>query len=234
MAFDEIVQYVMSVLNLTADEARDRIGIYVNQRYKKITSSIGLITSRRQISTITVDPSDTTTYPSLPELTIQGYEKINKVTTTGNGGTNEGITILRERTYDELTSYPPMGAAPRNWAVKRMGPGVVTIVVDGTPTTTYPLSFEGYAIAETLADDIEPFLPTDFHDILIEGARADELMKMEKYELAAVHENKYETRLGNLRYFISISIYKDVAQGIDKPDFWWQPWFCRNQISLNG
>lgn len=221
MTFDEIVSTAMERLNLTSDDARKRIGVFVNARYKRISTSIGMITSRRTNLSITVDPSDTTTYPSLPEITVVGLEKILRVQTTGSGDAPQGILTLQEVTYEEATSRTPFDKVPRKWAVKRMGPGQVIIVVDGTPTTPYPLTFEGYEIADTLADDIEPNLPTDFHDILIEGAKADELKKMEKGDLAAEAKAEYEIRLGELRQFIAVSGWLAIYQGKHNPGPGW-------------
>jgi hypothetical protein len=185
MTFDEIVQDVMTRLNLTSEDARVRVGQRVNERYKKTTSSIGLITSRRATFTLIVDPNDTARWPNLPEMDVIGLEKIMKITTIGTGDDPEGILVLKELTFDELDNMRDLERPARGWALKRMGAGMSTIRLDSFATPTgdstvdsQTLNFEGYDVAPILEDDAVPFMPTDYHDILIEGAMADELNKL--------------------------------------------------------
>jgi len=229
MSFDELVSTTMDRLNLTSDTARTRIGVFCNERYKVVTSSIGLITSRRVTSTLIVDPTDTATFPDLPNLTIGFMEKINRIAIIAPMGASTGVQVLRQLTFDEISAYPTMNAVPRAWAPYRMGSGEVQIILDGVTTdTTFTLNIEGYDLAETLEDDAVPFIPTDFHDILIEGAKSDELLKMEKPSLAAIAEQKFQSRLSDLRMFIAKSAYLDIAQGKDKPfQMWYRYGFMR-------
>lgn len=226
MTFNEIVQDTMNNLNLTSTEARDRIGVYVNARYKKTTSSIGLITSRRISSTIVVDPTDTITYPNLPQLTINTMEKVLKVALIVETSIPK---ILPQVTYDQISALPTLDTLPRAWCVVTMGAGHVTIQLDSvTATDTFTLNVEGYDITDTLSGTNVPFLPTDFHDILIEGAMADQLNKMEKPALAAIHDAKYEARLSDLRMFIAKAAWMDLYQGKTKPrSSWYWPWYSR-------
>lgn len=223
MTFDELVSTTMQRLNLTSDDAETRIGVFINQKYKEVTTSIGLITSRRVTSSITVDPTDTVTFPDLPQLTIGFMEKVNRIYRTTDATGTVGVNVLPQLSVDELTAYPTLNGLPRNWAVYRMGAGEVTIVLDGVPTTsTFVLNIEGYDLAETLADDAEPFIPTDFHDILIEGAKTEELLKMEKANLASIAEAKFTSRLSDLKMFIAKSAFQDIAQGKNNP---YQTWY---------
>jgi hypothetical protein len=51
---------------------------------------------------------------------------------------------------------------------------------------------------------------------------------MEKYQLAADRENKFQQRLSDMRMFIAKSGYLDIAQGKDKPSqTWYRPWYSR-------
>lgn len=227
MTFNEIVAATMERLNLTSPEAQARIGRFVNARYKRVTSGIGLQTSRRTTVNVTVDPTDPES--TLPEYTVENLEKILKITMTAGAG---GILVLKEKMYDEITVMATNNRFPRAWAPKRMGLGTVTIVFDSfPPDQTFDLKIEGYQIPETLEDDQEPFLPTDFHDLLIEGAMSDELRKMEKPQLAAISENTYNERLSDLRMFIAKSAFLDIAQGKDKPgQLWYRPWYSRVSI----
>lgn len=229
MTFDEIVSTTMTRLNLTSTEAQTRIGVYVNERYKQVTSSIGLITSRRATETIIVDPLDTISFPDLPQLTIDDMEKVNKVSLIGPLGDGVGVRVLKQLTYDEITSYGTLNGVPHAWAPYRMGSGEVTIILNAVTTDTdFTLTFEGYDIAETLSGNANPFIPTDFHDILVEGAKSDELMKMEKPSLAAISEQKFVSRLSDLRMFIAKSAYLDIIQGKDTPfQTWYRDGFMR-------
>lgn len=228
MTFDEIVDEVMDRLNLTSLEARERVEGRVNDRYRRVTSSIGLQTSRRSVQENEYDPTDPDT--ELPEVVVTGMEKILKIFYTD--ADNNGITVLKEKTYDEVTNLPTIDRLPKCWAVKLMGPSEVRILLDAfPPTTSFTLKFEGYENALELEGSLEPYFPEDFHDILVAGAMADELDKMEKPQLASKQEEKYERRMSDLRMFISKSILLDIVQGKDKPGYvWYRPWYSRNGV----
>lgn len=227
MTFDEIVNSVLDRLNLTSLEARERIEDRVNDRYRRVTSSIGLVTSRRVVKDVTVDPTDPDS--ELPEIVITDIQKVLAVRYTGQ---NASILVLKEKTYDEVVNFATNTHTPRAWATKLMGPGEVRIVIDAfDPLNSLTLSIEAYEVAPLLEGTMEPYFPEDFHDILIEGAMSDELRKMEKPQLAQIAETNYQTRLSDLRYFIAKSAYLDIAQGKDKPgQLWYRPWFSRVSV----
>lgn len=224
MTFDAITDRVMSRLNLNSVEARNRVGDAINDRYKQVTSAVGVNTSRTSVVPLIVDPSDTVTYPDLPEVTLTTLEKISKiilVTTNGN-------ILLHEGTYDEVSNFPTSTAAPETWGVKTMGAHSVVFRLNAVPSTPFTLSITGYEIADELSGLMEPFFPEDFHDTLVHGAMSDELRKMEKISLAGIAEKKFEDRLGDLRMFIAKSAYLDITQGKDKPSsLWYRPWYSR-------
>jgi hypothetical protein len=61
---------------------------------------------------------------------------------------------------------------------------------------------------ELSADGDEPTFPADFHDILVEGARYEELRKMDKMmPLAQEAYGRFEKRMSDLRYFLAKSAY---------------------------
>lgn len=223
MSFDQIVQNVMDRLNLTSDDARTRVGFHVNDRYRRITSSIGLQTSRRTTVDVNINPLDADS--ALPDLEIEDLEKVLRVWRM----VGTGIKEIDEYTYDEIIAVPTKNSLPSAYAVKRMGPGRVTITLDAfPPTDEFTLKVEGYDLADTLEGDLEPFIPTDFHDILVAGAMSDELLKMEKGDLAGVQEQKYMDRLSDLRMFIAKSGYVDIMQGkLRTGNLWYRRWFAR-------
>lgn len=212
----------MDRLNLSSPDARDRVGRGVNKVYKKATSSIGMITSRRTTQALSIDPL---TDLDLPDYIITGMEKVLSITIPV---ANQRPRVLPQLTYDEAINSSSFTTEPRGWAVKRMGSTQVTITFNTTPADAFSVTVEGYDITDILADDAEPFLPEDFHDLLVEGTMADELRKMEKPELASIAAQTYENRLSDLRMFISKNTYLDIWQGRDRPGpFWYRPWFTR-------
>lgn len=222
MTFDQIVADVMSRLNLSSKDAENRIGVRVNDRYRRIVSSIGLSTSKILIKGITVDPIVNT---SLPDLTIEDMEKVIRIILVNSSNTQR---VLEQLTYDDATKFHLVSRLPNAWAVKRMGASSCTITFDAFPaTSTFDISVEGLEITDILADDAVPVFPVDFHDILIEGAMSDELRKMEKPDLASIAESNYERRLSDLRMFIAKSAYMDIYQGRNKPSYWYKNGFNR-------
>jgi hypothetical protein len=226
MTFDQIVARIMDRLNLTSADASVRVGENVNDRYHQVCSSIGLEQVRIGKSTITVN---TTNYPNLPELSITDYDKLSKVAYI-NG---TAIRVLKEMTYDEITSVPTNSTTPQNYAIKSYGAHSLVLVLDGyLPSSGFTLQLQGYTRLTDINGVTEPIFPEDFHDILVQGGMSDELRKMEKPQLAMEREAKFEQRLSDLRMFIAKSAYLDIAQGKDKPGAtWYRPWFSR--ISMN-
>lgn len=122
--------------------------------------------------------------------------------------------VLGERTMDELRLLPVMsGDQPQNWAPQNIGASTVTIQLDAMPSTAYILNADAEVNITSLSGSQVPGFPQDFHDILVRGGLADELMKMEKYGEADVQENKFEKRLSELRLFIAKSNGLDIFQG---------------------
>lgn len=227
MTFDEIVEEVMDRLNLTSEDARTRIERRVNDRYRRVTSAIGLQTSRRLVQDIEYDPTDVDS--ELPLITVAGIQKVHNIKIEDDDG---GVTLLKEITFDDMTSKPTNSAQPRAWAYKLIGNDEVVLQLDAYPTTAFTLKIEGHENAIDLVGDLEPYFPEDFHDILVEGAMSDELRKMEKMQLAQIAESNYERRLSDLRMFIAKSAYLDIYQGKNKPNrYWLGQWMNRTTIS---
>lgn len=225
MTFDNIVSKVMKRLNLSSSDATTRIGEFVNERYRQATSSIGLEPVRLQATTITFAAG----YAGLPEIVANDYDKLNRVMVLDTSVTPATSRTLKELTYDELTSRPTNNGLPNSYAIKLMGAHSVTYVLDAYPTASaFTLRLDGYSRLQDAAGSAEPVFPEDFHDLLIHGAMADELRKMEKPQLAQTAEGKYDGRVSDLRMFIAKSAYLDIAQGKDKPSVsWYRPWFSR-------
>lgn len=203
MIFSDIVLEVCERLNLTSDEAKSRVAREINRRYGRVTTSIGLSTSRfTQIQT--------TATVGNRNLTFTGVEKLIAVIDKSSG-----VDVpLKQITMDEMHITPPRdGQPPRKFSVIRMHPTSVDIYLDGNPTTPYILYADGEITVSTLAGAQTPDFPESFHDLLVYGAMADEYRKMEKLELAEACEKDFEMRVSDLRMFIAKSAYLDLYQG---------------------
>ena len=202
MTFDELVNEICDRLNLTSDEAKARVGREANARYRRLTSSIGIDTSRfTQVSKVVTVGNRV--------VTFTGIEKIIAVIDKSSG-----IDVpLSHITMDEMHITPVRSDPPRKFAVTNVHAKSVAIYLDATPATAYTLYADGHIILDTLSGTEVPDLPESFHDILIYGVMSDEYRKMEKLPLAQICDQDYERRLSDLRMWIAKSAYKDIYQG---------------------
>lgn len=207
MTYTQIVQRIADRLNLTATDSITRIGLEVNDRYRRVTSSIGLTSTRFTSIDVEVDPSDLSS--TLPDVEINDISKILKVMLV----VDTGIVVLGEVTPTEISDITAGSANPTRYTVKRMSSQSVIITLDTFPTDTFTLRVEGYETLFDLSGSLEPDFPEDFHDILIFGPMADELRKMEKYNEADKFEAQFEQRISDLRMFIAKSQYLRIYQG---------------------
>lgn len=202
MTFTEIVTDVAGRVNLTTTEALTRIGTHVNRRYRRVTTSIGLVDFRRVSNAFVV-----TTGNRLQ--TITGIEKVISILNANVANS----TPLDEIAYDEMLEVIPSTGAPTRFAVKRLSDSSVTLIFDTTFASATTLTVEGEEMASTLSGSQVPAFSESFHDILIFGALADELRKKEKIALARDADSEYERMLGELRLHIAVSGFRDVVQG---------------------
>lgn len=219
MTADEIISVVADELNLSNPEAISRIGKELNIRYKQVTSSIGLITSRR----VTVSQSATIGDRT---ITFTGVERLDTVYYTLVGTNNiPKNKILDEVTNDEMLDLNPGPGTgfPRKYCINTFSPTSVTVTVDAIPTDpVYTLYASGLAGVGSLTGTASPQFPESFHDILIYGIKADEFIRKEKAQLAADAETKFQNRLSDLRMFIAKSAYSDIHRGKHaKSEDWW-------------
>lgn len=204
MTFTEIVNAVAGRLNLSDPATLTRIGTEVNDRYRRVTSSIGVSTVRRATDT-------KNTAVGNPRVTF-ALNKLEIVYTIVAGKRR----VLEQRTYDQWRNsdtWAPATGDSLVYAVESVGALTVTIVLDPVPTSIYALNADGMAPAVTFAGTDVPNFPADFHDVLMHGAIADELYKLEKPDLAKQAEAQYEGRLSDLRLFLAKSAYLEIYQG---------------------
>lgn len=211
MTCDELILEVCEHLNLTSDEAKSRVARRLNSRYRRVTSSIGLESSRRT----TVSKAATIGNQT---ITFTGVEKLITIyTTSGNVH-----TILEEITPDEMLNEPLINGNPTKFTVVRMYPTSVDIKVNCIPATTFTLYADADVTLTTISGSSQPQFPESFHDILVFGVMADEYRKMEKAQLAMSAEQDYERRLSDLRMWIAKTAWKDIYSSKNTTSKWWQ------------
>lgn len=206
MTFTEIVAEVAAILNLTSTEALTRIGQKVNDRHRRVTSTIGLVTTRR--TTITG-----TAVIGVSEIVFDSAERlinvVDRLTTRHR--------VLDEVSVEELRARAvPTRTTPSCYAILSTTAGSVTILVDCVPTTAFSLYADAFVNLSTLSGSQEPVFAESFHDILVYGVLADEYRKLMKRDLARDSETMYERRVSDLRMFLASSSYKDFYQGKTK------------------
>ena len=204
MTFSDISVRVLDRLNLTSTQATVRVAQEIDERYREVATGLGL-----EVTTTGIVPVGATTTVGVRTLTFTGVEKIMSVYNTAF----TPPATLDEVDFDEIRNQPVGTDPPSQWAVQSMGASTVTIFLDTTPATAYLLTADALSTQLVLTGSMIPQIPTSFHDILLHGVIADELYKLEKYDLAAKKEEKFEKRLSELRFFIAKSAYKKIYQG---------------------
>ena len=215
MTFTEIVDRVAARLNLTGPVALARIGESVQERYQRLSASVGLSNHARIVVT------GVATIGS-PYMTFAGIERID----TLYDGTANPVRHLEEVTYDELTytSYQT-SSTPQRFAVWRIDADSITVQLDVNAATAFVLGAAGDSTVTTISGASIPSFPAKFHDILVYGAMAEELEHMEKYDMAMRQEQRWDEMLGQLRLYLASSAYLDIYQGKNSPTtFDGPPW----------
>lgn len=203
MTFTELVDELKDQLNLRRTDSATRLGRAVNARYKRVTSAIGLRSSR-QATSITANTTIGST------LVTFALSKVERITDARSGS----IRVLDEVLIDELLEENARtDDHPTRWALQLSAPDTVTVRTDALAQTQFELRADGLSPAGTLSGSMEPQFAEDFHDILIFGVLADEYRKAEKVKLAQEMEEMFERRLSDLRMFIAKSAYLEIKQG---------------------
>lgn len=185
-------------LNIRSTDGATRIGSVVNSRYQEILAELGL-----QVGTRVVAQASGAATVGSPAFTFSAMEKLERVYYL-SGSTP---IFLDEVSFDVLRKMASTasGDTPTVYAIQTIVASAVTIRVDKNAATTYTLKADGEATATTLSGSLVPVLPTQFHYLLVEAAIADELLKMEKPQLAAAAQGRVTTGLSKLKLFIAKS-----------------------------
>jgi hypothetical protein len=204
MTFDQIVAEVLARTRQTSAEATTRIGRAVNDRYRRVTSSLGLATSRRaEASTVMVIGNPAVTFPG---------EKVLAVFLTG-----PDRRVLHEITFDtwrqRVSSSSPVTGTPAAYAVADTDAAGVTVHLTPVPATVGAIHADTLAPLPPLQTTDVPTLPESFQDVLVHGALADEWLQLKQDDLTRAAEGTYAARLAELRYFLAKSATLAIVQG---------------------
>ena len=211
MNVSELVEHIADETNQTSPEAKSRIARQLNKRYLQVTSSIGMVTTRRE------EVSKAATINNR-YITFTGVEKLDTV--YRKVGTKQ--VILQQITHDEMLLESPRSEPPTKFSVFSTTSTTVTIWLDCKPTTTFTLYASGLADFSTLTNLDRPAFPESFHDVLVYGVCADEYRRKEKTTLAKEAEETFQRRLSDLKMFIAKSAYLDIYSGKLQPsEGWW-------------
>lgn len=215
MTYLQIQTEVMDRLNLTSTEARTRIKAFINARYRKLATSCSL--GRVRFGTVS--------FATVAGTFTYSPATLAKPLTISYAGGNR---ILEQRTMDEIRLNDPDSSttgAPQTFCLQKFGATTCTLYIWPKPDAIYTLSADGILVGTELAADGDiPVFPEDFHDILVFGGCADELMKMEKPSLSEKMELQTAARSRDLRYYMAKTTYLNLQQG--EQGFWWYgPWF---------
>lgn len=216
MTFGNIISHVQARVKQTSADSTTRIGQYVNERYRAVQTGVGLGAVRFGTVSLTTVAGTTDYSPAT---------LIHPMTVTYAGGNR----VLIEKTKDFFRNLDPAGTrtgSPQYYATKKFNAATVTIelfpIPDGPPD--YTLAIDGILTGADLTTNDVPVLPEDFHDLLVFGATADELLKLEKPDQSDRMEKRFRDRLSELRYFVAKTAYLDFKQG-EAGNWWWGPWY---------
>lgn len=212
MTFTDIQSRISDRLNLTSTAALTRIGQSINEAYREMASSVGIKDKieRGTASASTVVGNRDLTFGPSPT-------KVQKILAVYDPSISPP-RLLDEFTMDELLNQV-LGTDPASaYAIKLMGATSVTIHLDVIPASIYTLTADVLINLVDLSGTDVPAFAEDFHNLLIYKGMQIELEKMEKYDLAAKQEKKFQDRMGEYRLYIASSAYLKIMQGKDSPE----------------
>jgi hypothetical protein len=189
----------MNRLNLTSTDARTRIKVEINLRYREVQSGVNLSSTRRGLTTFTTASGVSTT-------TQSGIAKVLSVFDS-----TYLMRPLREISLNTIRSLDApslVQGIPYEFVVQNDTHDLITLRLFPQPNVVYNLQADVLLTGTDMSSDSdEPAFPDDYHDILVQGVVADELNKLEKFREGQLFEAKFEKRLSELRYFIRKSAW---------------------------
>lgn len=186
----------MTRMNLTSPEQRKRVREALNDRYREVQSALGLARTRRGSKTFTTTSGSATVVAS----GISHLETLYDAAVLKRPLDEVSLQSIRERD----ASGAHLGT-PLIYAVQSHTNDVLTLRLYPTPNATQALTADVLLTGTEMDESSDqPSFPSDFHDVLVRGALADEYMKIERARpLAVIEEAKFEKRLSELRLHLA-------------------------------
>ena len=205
MTADAIRDEVMERTGQTSTEASTRILRLLNEHHREVTAAIGLNTSRRgKVWASTTAASNTVVFAN-----IENIEVLKKESVTPN-------IVLHRVPYEEIQEMRPesrTSVSPRHYAIKSQDAIGITIALSHNATSAFVLWAHGMLTVSDLVDVSQPLLPQSFHFILKERVLADEYLRKEKKDMAAIAIQRATQGLSDLKMFIAKNGFLDIQQG---------------------
>lgn len=216
MTFTELVNEVMARTRQTSTEAQTRIGREVNDRYRRVQTTVGLGTSRPMtVSALTIAGEQSVSVPA---------SKVIDVWIDQPAGLRR---MLQQITFNDWrsrqVSVNPNNGQPTFYAIGSWGSDTVAIYFSPIPDQVYTVKADVLGLAVPLIGAMAPWFSADFHDVIMYGALADEWTQLKQEELARGATGLYEQRLSELRYYIakenSLAIVQGGRGGLNRGDY---------------
>lgn len=196
MTLADLESRVMARMNFTAPDQRTRVRAALNDRYREVQSTLGLSRTRRSSKTFTTAIGTAT----VSATGVSALETLYDTTIRKRPLDEVSLIWIRER--DAAGSVT---GTPEVYAIETHTNDAITLRLFPIPNAVQALSADVLASGTDMTEaDDAPSFPSDFHDILVHGVLADELLKIEKARpLAQIEEQKFEKRLSELRLHLA-------------------------------
>lgn len=199
----------MSFCNLSSPEAETRIGIAINQHYRRVTGLLGLDAVRfvtRSVSTSI----------GVQTVTFTEIEHIDRIVDA-----TDSVRPLTQTSLDDIRTSQSGTGQPCKWALNNTTADDVVVRLDTIPQSAYSLQADGRTTVGDMSGSDEPLFSESFHDILSFLVIAEELLKKEKLQLAREFSSgdeekpgRAETAIRDLRFKIAeMSTAEQMQQG---------------------
>lgn len=204
MTFESIVRRVAQRVNVSSDEALERIGESVNEAHRALTSSLGLETTRQGV--ITADTVNGSAY-----LTFGDEDTgVTLVDTVLHPETHKPLNRVN---LAELRMQTPGTWPPHSYAIFRTNSFSVEIMFDTLASGIVTVTGDGLIRANNLVADDEPYFSEDFHDILLAYALRIEYKILKDKQAAKDEKDTYDMRVAELRLHYTMNSWQDINQG---------------------
>jgi hypothetical protein len=187
MTLAQMAVHVRNQLNLSSASSYERIKDVIRERYAWVLGDLGVRLAALTQATANASIGDR-------DVAFTGHKIYNVYITTG-------LVKLDEQSYDQLMNVVAGADPPTAYAVVGTTATTVTIRLNTTPGSTFGLTADvlGDVDAYALADNDAPVFSAYYHDLLVHGALAAELRKMEKPALADKQEELFQARVAGLK-----------------------------------